>query len=485
MLILALAAILRLVHLGAENLWLDEVFSLGQAKPPLDLIAGYWDLDDQQTTRPLALVLLHWVLGFGSSEFLVRLPFALVSILDVAALYLVARELVDRRTSLLAALFLALLPIHVWYAQEARWYAQWSLLTTVSFWALLRAWKTDRTGWWLAFIAAATLNLYTFVITLHVLVALAATVWFLPERGRRASFRGKGLASLSVVGMLGLPAAMAARGFGGVGGADDVVGTPRPPSLVFLPYTFFAFVAGFTVGPTVAELHDLPPPTGILAEHPEVLVFVAVFGALSLAGMRALRGRADQTAVLLPWAIGLPVLIFGSAVLGGQTFNVRYAFAAVPGVAFLLALGVDSLGRWRVPATLLVAALFGFSLANYYLTPKYDKEHMREAMAYVREGADREDPVAVVGQGLPAAQHYGQELSVERLRGCRRGRERDELPPAMYHVNDLRDDPDVWLVVSRDWGDLGSDCRRELTGTHEMIDHRGFVGVEVYRLRRR
>lgn len=490
-LVLALAAALRLGHLGAENFWIDEVFSLGQTAPPLEQVAEYWDLDDQGTTRPLGLVLLHWIRAFGTSEFLARLPFAIVSVLDVAALYLLARELVDRRTSLTAALFLALMPIHVWYAQEARWYAQWALLTTLSFFAILKAWKTGRNRWWMAYAALAALNLYTFIITLHVLVMQAATAWLLPDRGRRTAFRLKALACLAVVAIVGLPAATSALGFGGAGVAQDVVGTPRSPSPVFLPYTLFAFVAGFTVGPTVAELHDLPPGMMVLRENPEVLPYLVFFGALVVAGVWAVSRHGDRAAVLLPWAIGMPLLVFVSAVLGGQTYNVRYAFAAAPAAALLLALGVESLGRWRVPATALAVALFGYSLANYYLAPAYDKEHMREAMALVREQGSPEDPVAVVGQGLPAAVHYGAGLSVVRLTGCGGHRPAGEVnspegPQAgLYSPQDLRDDPEIWLVVSRDWGDGARGCRADLDSTHEVVERHEFVGVEVWRLGRR
>ncbi len=484
-LILALAAALRLAHLGAENLWIDEIFSLGQAGPPIEQVARYWDFEDRRMTRPLSLVLLHWVREIGSSPFLSRLPYALVGILDVAALYLVARELVHRRTALTAALFLALMPIHIWYSQEVRWYAQWSLLTTLSFWALVKAWKTDRTGWWLAYVGAAALNLYTFIVTLHVLVAQAITAWFLPGRGRRWVFRGKALAALTAVGLIGLPALAIALGLGGRGGGGGGgVGTPRPISLVALPYTFFAFVAGFTVGPTVAELHDLPAAGTILRQHPEVLLFLAVFAALFLTGVWALRTRPDLAAVLLPWMFGVPILVFASAALSGQTYNIRYAYPAVPSAALLLAVGVGSLGRLRVPAMALAVILFGFSLSNYYLAPAYDKEHMREAMAFVRERGEAEDPVAIVGQALVAAEFYGPNLTIERLQGCR-GESRVVPPATVFRPEDLGDDPHVWLVVSRDWDKEAVACRRALATTHDVVVRREFTGVEVYRLRRR
>lgn len=481
-LIVALAAVLRLVHLGAENLWIDEVFSLDQAAPAIEEIADYWDLDDQETTRPLGLVLLTWIRGLGSSEFLLRLPFAILSILDVGALYLLAHQLVDRRTSLTAALILAVMPIHVWYAQEVRWYAQWAFLTTLSFYAIVKAWKSGGIGWWVAFVMLGVLNLYTFIVTLHVLVMQAVTAWFLPDRGHRGAFRLKALAAFATVGAVGLPAGLSALGFTRGGGTGDIVGTPRPPSPMFLPYTYFAFIAGFTVGPSVAELHDLPSGGTVLREHPEVLLYLVVFGPLALAGIWALRRHADRAAVVLPWVFGIPLLVLASALLTGQTYNARYGYAAVPGLALLLAVGVESLGRWRLPALASAVALFGYSLANYYIDPHYDKEHVRDAVEFIRGEADPQEPVAVIGQGFPAVEHYGAGLSVVELVGCRDDDETVPLTADPYQPEDLLDDPEVWLVVSRDWPSLAGSCRAHLGATHDVEVHREFVGVEVWKL---
>jgi hypothetical protein len=215
-----------------------------------------------------------------------------------------------------------------------------------------------------------------------------------------------------------------------------------------------------------------------------VLLFLAAFAPLFLIGLWALRTRDDLAAVVLPWAFGIPMLVFVSSVISGQTYNVRYAYPAVPGAALLLAVGVQSLRRLRVPAMALVMILFGFSLFNYYRAPAYDKEHMREAMAYIRERGDVEDPVVIVGQSLVAAEYYGPNLAVEPLRGCR-GEPRVEAQATVIRPEDLRDDPEVWLVVSRDWGNEAVDCRRALAATHDVVARRAFIGVDVYRLRRR
>lgn len=389
-----------------------------------------------------------------------------------------------------ATLFLAVLPLHVWYAQEVRWYAQWSLLATLVFLALVRLWKTNRARWWVVQSVALLIALYTFVVSLHLVIVQAVAAWLLPDRGRRRSFRLKVAVTTVVSGIVSLPFVLVALGIdpsgAGSGPGRGLVGTPRATTLVVLPYLFFTYVAGYTIGPTVAELHDLPSPTTLLATYPEILLYYAVFVPLVALGLWSLRGRREGAAVLVPWVVGFPLLVVMTAMLTGQTFNVRYTFVAVPGFALLLSLGVDSLGRWRRVGTIAVLALFAAALVNYYVDPRYDKEHVREAIRHIRTSPSADEPVAVVGQGLAAAVHYGEGLEIERLIGCG-GVAEDvdaDLAPAV-HMNELRPEPVFWVLVSRDWEDSADRCVDTMGSTHELARRAEFTGVELLLLERR
>lgn len=484
-LILALAAGLRFYRLGAENLWIDEVFSVRQAAPALEGVAGYWDLDRQTTSRPLSLVLLHYVLALGNSEFLMRLPYAIMSILDVGALFLLSRELAGRRVALRASLFLAVLPLHVWYGQEVRWYAQWALLTTVSFLALVRLWKTGRKRWWVAHDVTLLLALYTYVVSLHLLIAQVFTAWLLPDRGARASFRRKVVVMTVLAAILALPVFIVALGLRAAG-MDEMVGTPRTTTLVVLPYLFFTYVAGYTIGPTLAELHNLPSPVTLLTGFPEIVLYYVVFMPIAALGLWSFRRRPECGAVLGPWVMGLPLLVFASALIGGQTFNVRYTFAAVPGFALLLSLGVESLGRWRRAGTAAALALFALSLVNLHTNDAYNKEDIRGALRHVRASPFGDEPVAVVGQGLAAAVYYGEGLDLEVLIGCGGGeRVGEKIQAPVVHLNDLQSEPVFWLMVSRDWKDRADRCADRLAATHQVGERSSFTGVDLLLIQRR
>lgn len=117
--ILLVALGLRVVNLGGKSLWVDEGFSVTQAMRADT--AGLTNVDNSHP--PLYYVLLHyWVGRFGNSEATVRLPSLLVSLANVGLLYLLGRLLFNQQVALTAAALLAVSPLDIWYAQEARMY---------------------------------------------------------------------------------------------------------------------------------------------------------------------------------------------------------------------------------------------------------------------------------------------------------------------------------------------------------------------------
>ena len=126
-LILLLGAGLRLTLLGKYDLWYDEAYSLHfplsiiQNAPLYYMFFHFW-------TQPLLFlqVTSRWL------EFFCRLPSALFSFSCLPVLYMIARRTCDRNSALYATLLLALSPLQLWYAQEARPYALTTLLALLS-----------------------------------------------------------------------------------------------------------------------------------------------------------------------------------------------------------------------------------------------------------------------------------------------------------------------------------------------------------------
>lgn len=148
-----LAGALRLINLGGEALWYDETFTAWLAR--LDLPSMFSAI--RGDVHPILWYLIEWLTTrlFGQSEIALRLPAAILSIISVLLLWRVALALgMDRRTAFVAGLLAAILPMGIYYGQEARMYALLSCCVLLMLWGALRE-------HWLVFSLAGTAAVYT------------------------------------------------------------------------------------------------------------------------------------------------------------------------------------------------------------------------------------------------------------------------------------------------------------------------------------
>jgi mannosyltransferase len=130
--IVAAGVALRLYDLGAKSLWLDEAFSVWMGAQPLAEAWRYAVQLDQHP--PLYYTLLHLWMAFGDGESVVRSFSALWGALTLPVIYLAGARIGGRALGLLAALLLAVAPLHISFAQDARMY---TMLTFNASMALL------------------------------------------------------------------------------------------------------------------------------------------------------------------------------------------------------------------------------------------------------------------------------------------------------------------------------------------------------------
>jgi uncharacterized membrane protein len=120
---------------------------------------------------PLYFVLVRaWALVFGSSAVAMRSLSVIFSLIALPCWYGLAIELFQSRLAASIALSLAAVsPFFVAYAQESRPYSLWTLTILLSSWLLLKATASDRRIYWVGYALAATLGLYTTLLSLWVM----------------------------------------------------------------------------------------------------------------------------------------------------------------------------------------------------------------------------------------------------------------------------------------------------------------------------
>ena len=184
--LLLLSAALVWHDLGArEVLGQDEnatITKLDQPSLKAVLDVTYMKVTGQPgNMQPLYFLVQHllWPL-VNFSAFVLRFLPSVFAVLTVAVAYKLGGVLFGREAGLVGALLIALLPLHVHYAQIARPYSLLALLSLTSAYFLLRALATDRPIHWLGFVLSASLTFYTHFNSLFVLAvegALAGVVW--------------------------------------------------------------------------------------------------------------------------------------------------------------------------------------------------------------------------------------------------------------------------------------------------------------------
>ena len=408
-LLLALALWLRLGLLAQDSLWLDEAYSIQTATvhdPPT-----LWRQNVDPRHPPLYYIILHETLAWlpAQPETAARLPSALASVLNLALVYALGRHLFTQPgVAWLAVALLALAPLSVWYAAEARMYA---LVTTAG---LLLALGLAANRWWgglLIFLALAA-GLYLDYTLIPLWVGLTAIWLFDCRRHRRPLPR------------LLLPlAAMAAAWW-----------LYRPQ----LPYLW--------------QLLNQMESVYIFERLRQTLGLATLSGWLFVAGLAGLAAVVMGTAALLHGALRRPaasrwlgallLVIFALATLGlalPRLYTLkRILVTGWPYVALLAAWLIGRSHRRRQWA----AALLSLSLLACLITVLTPKDDWRSVAAYARAHVPVADLVWIdpVWNTLPYNQY--QPLHPAQ-RGKNAGSVADLTMLAANHTHN------IWLISER------------------------------------
>jgi len=181
-LLLAIAAVLRLYQLGA-GLWFDEIVTVvTYARLPFGEIATTYV---NENNHFLFTLLAHAsYLIFGESAASLRLPAALFGVASIGALYLLGRRVAGAREALLASALFTFSYHHVWFSQNARGYSGLLFWALLSSWLLLRAIDETAPRLWIGYAVASALGVYThltmiFVVAGHFVMYL---IWMAARR---------------------------------------------------------------------------------------------------------------------------------------------------------------------------------------------------------------------------------------------------------------------------------------------------------------
>lgn len=363
--VLAAAAALRLQHLDAESVWLDEAFSIQIARTTLSNIVVETGHD---VHPPLHYFLLYvWESLFGGTAWVARLLSVCCSLGTIAAAYLVAARLRDRTTGLVTAALLACSVFQIEFAQEARMYALLALLSTLSTYAFIRLVDESSPRVFAGYAIVTSLMFYTHAYASFVIAGQAASLAIVALRDRAAATTA---ATRWVLALIGVFAAFL-------------------PWLAIFLWQFSSVQRGFWIPePTWSGWTS---PFIAYAGSPDALWLLgplAIAGAGSMAFRRGSPTTNRSPLVFVgPWVAAPILLPLALSRISAPIFLAKYTIAASVPFAMLAAEAIVRL-PWTAVRAALVAAAIALSvspLRAYYGTAH--KDDWRRAVPVIEQQA--------------------------------------------------------------------------------------------------
>jgi mannosyltransferase len=361
--------VLRFLYLTRKSFWLDEGVSvtLTQLDVP-NLLHILWR---REANMAFYYALLRIWLHFGSGDYFVRSLSALISVAAIPVMYLLGKRLFGSAAGLFAA---ALFSVHAWqvrYAQEARSYSLYALLTGLSSLLFLLGIEKPTRSRWTGYVVFSALAIYSHFFSVLVVVAQWTAFRFLQHDERiAAEFRR----SLKIIGVLFLPLAVfiVSRGAGPI---------------------------SWITRPGLGDLHQFLLD---LSGHDGDLLLLAYVGccAVALAGGGWTRGRnlpfeSWRYLFLLSWLLA-PVAITLVFSLIRPVFLPRYLLTCVAPLVLLAAAGLARL-RFRWLTAILLVMMLALSLRGTlaYYRSDFDlgREDWRTATQYILNNSQAGDGI--------------------------------------------------------------------------------------------
>lgn len=112
--IIIIAAIIRLWRINDWSFWEDEIFTVQDAQ----------NYPNTVTANPIIYMIVRFFINhYGLSEWSARLGPCIIGVLSVPTLYILAKRIFNSRVAMLTCIFLVIHPWHIYWSQNVRAYS--------------------------------------------------------------------------------------------------------------------------------------------------------------------------------------------------------------------------------------------------------------------------------------------------------------------------------------------------------------------------
>jgi len=343
--ILLCGLLLRLYNLGKCSFWYDEAssFLLG----PKYLLAGLRNSSIIGPALSLFPFLVHFWKYLGKSEFILRLLPMVFGVFSIIGIYMVAKLLFNKKIAWLSAFILSISPFHVYYSQELKYNTLIVFLSIFSIYFYIKSLEENRPIFWLAFIAFTVLDIYTFFITLFLLISLNVHYFFFFNKYKKLIY--KWLVTQVIILFLLIPWIIIIFKQILNPAPFSTIAFIQRPSLLTLFYSWQIFNIGFGA------------PFFIYFSTFLLCLWLFIFGILSIAAEK------EKRDLLLAWFLMPPFLIYLLSLIIKPIFLHRTLIYVTPAYYIILACGLARIKKKLVWIPLSLFTLLSLvSLRNQF-----------------------------------------------------------------------------------------------------------------------
>lgn len=375
-LLMIVAALLGLFVFSQTSMRLDEAQSLFQVSRP---VPGLLNLVGQDVHVPGYHLLLHyWLVLFGNmgDRIVIARYMSLVFFIAlIPAIYILVRQVFDRRVAMFAAILVSISPFLQWYGSEARMYAMLALITVLHQIVFIKLYRKGYAVHWVWFVVTAILGLYTHYFFTFVLLTEALFYFMYRKKFLPGSFIKFVISAILAISALA-PWLVYVRSLGLASNTQPYLPVPSSGDLF---NTYAQFIFGFQ-----GDYLN----TVIIATWPIIVLFA----------FWALRKNRRITPELMFFVLAaiLPVVgAFVISILIKPFFLSRYLVVSLPALFILIAWFISiypPIVRRIVQSGLL--ALTIILLCVEILNPNTPvKEDYKQAVAYLDKNATSRDAI--------------------------------------------------------------------------------------------
>ncbi len=392
-LILVLGFVLRLVNLN-QSLWLDETVQAITSKGPF--LNLFTELRGDFHPPLYHFLMWAWAHLFGNGEIMMRLPSVFLGTATIYVVYLIAQKLLTKKSKwpLIAALFLATAPFHIYYSQEARTYALTTFLAALStYWFIKmidkKVSKKQRQKSSLFYILSTVLLLYADYYGLLLFLAQMVAILFIFKRKfiqKRKAFIIISLFFLPCLPLFWIQLKV------GLQATRFLPQWGRLVNLNFLKALPLTFIK-FSIGRITIFNKTI---------YAAVMAFLfLIYGLVFLNGfLKKKRFKVNHLSlIILLWLLG-PLFLAWLISLFIPNYQPFRLLLVLPAFYLLLAYGISKFPARKVQVALVIFILMVnlFSLGVYYFNPYFHREDWRGAVHYIEENGDEKSVALLPSQ---------------------------------------------------------------------------------------